>query len=144
MEEMGRDCTFFTMMRHPIDRLVSAFYYCPTYRDVQVRPAKVRACFYIYILSIYFVSNVELIVIYCSCSFLTAVLWLCLMGGNFRPYLLLNPGAFLFPFEFYRTCCAHGDVFSCNASIEARSGVRIRANDLLYIYRIFVLCMNCT
>ncbi|CAN0193658.1 unnamed protein product [Ascophyllum nodosum] len=37
----GRRCEFFTMMRHPIDRLVSAFMYCPTDHDVQTnRPRK--------------------------------------------------------------------------------------------------------
>ncbi|CAM9257144.1 unnamed protein product [Ectocarpus sp. 12 AP-2014] len=40
MEELGRQCDYFTMMRHPIDRLVSAFYYCPTFNDKQVRPNK--------------------------------------------------------------------------------------------------------
>ncbi|CBN74365.1 expressed unknown protein [Ectocarpus siliculosus] len=40
MEELGRRCDYFTMMRHPIDRLVSAFYYCPTFHDKQVRPNK--------------------------------------------------------------------------------------------------------
>lgn len=41
MQEVGRQCDFFTMMRHPIDRLVSAFYYCPQINDKQVRPRKV-------------------------------------------------------------------------------------------------------
>ena len=30
------------MMRHPIDRLVSAFFYCPDSGDKQARPDKVR------------------------------------------------------------------------------------------------------
>lgn len=39
----GRDCEYFTMMRNPIDRALSAFFYCPTDHDVQsARPAKVR------------------------------------------------------------------------------------------------------
>lgn len=38
----GRDCQYFTMMRHPIDRLVSAFFYCPQDHDVQHRPNEVR------------------------------------------------------------------------------------------------------
>lgn len=41
MQELGRQCEFFTMMRHPIDRLVSAFYYCPHINDKQERPRKV-------------------------------------------------------------------------------------------------------
>ncbi len=28
LEETGRDCEYFTMMREPISRLVSAFFYC--------------------------------------------------------------------------------------------------------------------
>lgn len=43
MQELGRQCDFFTMMRHPIDRLVSAFYYCPQINDKQVRPRKVSS-----------------------------------------------------------------------------------------------------
>lgn len=39
LEESGRDCDYFTVMRHPIDRLVSAFFYCPPY-DPQIRPKK--------------------------------------------------------------------------------------------------------
>ena len=42
MQELGRQCDVFTMMRHPIDRLVSAFYYCPQVNDKQIRPRKVR------------------------------------------------------------------------------------------------------
>ncbi|CAM9540281.1 unnamed protein product, partial [Hapterophycus canaliculatus] len=40
MQELGRQCEFFTMMRHPIDRLVSAFFYCPHINDKQERPRK--------------------------------------------------------------------------------------------------------
>lgn len=41
----GRDCEFFTMMRNPIDRALSAFFYCPKDHDVQLkRPAKVTIC----------------------------------------------------------------------------------------------------
>lgn len=41
---MGRLCQYFTVMRHPIDRLISAFFYCPTDHDVQRdRPDKVSA-----------------------------------------------------------------------------------------------------
>eukprot|EP00904_Undaria_pinnatifida_P005748 jgi/Undpi1/2302/HiC_scaffold_13.g05686.m1 len=40
MEELGRKCQYFTMMRHPVDRLVSAFFYCPDDRDKQYRPDK--------------------------------------------------------------------------------------------------------
>ncbi|CAN0135821.1 unnamed protein product [Scytosiphon promiscuus] len=37
----GRQCEYFTMMRHPVDRALSAFYYCPKDHDVQSkRPAK--------------------------------------------------------------------------------------------------------
>lgn len=43
LEEAARECEYFTVMRHPIDRLVSAFFYCPTDHDVQNRPAKVSA-----------------------------------------------------------------------------------------------------
>ena len=39
MEEKGRECDFFTVLRHPIDRLVSAFFYCPEH-DPQNRPKK--------------------------------------------------------------------------------------------------------
>ncbi|CAM9616207.1 unnamed protein product [Ascophyllum nodosum] len=35
-----RECEFFTVMRHPIDRLISAFFYCPTDHDIQERPRK--------------------------------------------------------------------------------------------------------
>lgn len=42
LEKTGRDCEYFTIMRHPIDRLVSAFFYCPGDRDPQSRPDKVR------------------------------------------------------------------------------------------------------
>ena len=42
MEAIGRKCHYFTMMRHPIDRLVSAFFYCPDSGDKQARPDKVR------------------------------------------------------------------------------------------------------
>lgn len=39
--EKGRDCEFFTMMRNPIDRAISAFFYCPQDHDVQAnRPSK--------------------------------------------------------------------------------------------------------
>lgn len=41
LKDIGRDCEYFTMMRNPIDRLVSAFYYCPTDHDIQHRPSKV-------------------------------------------------------------------------------------------------------
>eukprot|EP00904_Undaria_pinnatifida_P005747 jgi/Undpi1/2301/HiC_scaffold_13.g05685.m1 len=40
MEAVGRHCHYFTMMRHPIDRLVSAFFYCPDVGDKQARPEK--------------------------------------------------------------------------------------------------------
>ncbi|CAM9632784.1 unnamed protein product [Scytosiphon promiscuus] len=40
LEAIGRDCDFVTMMRHPISRLVSAFYYCPGDHDQQSRPTK--------------------------------------------------------------------------------------------------------
>lgn len=46
LEERGRTCEYFTMMRHPVDRLVSAFFYCPKTNDVQERPAKVRQHFF--------------------------------------------------------------------------------------------------
>eukprot|EP00752_Nemacystus_decipiens_P003296 g3050.t1 len=39
LEGIGRECEYFTVMRHPIDRLVSAFFYCPE-NDPQHRPAK--------------------------------------------------------------------------------------------------------
>ncbi|CAM9187191.1 unnamed protein product, partial [Laminaria digitata] len=29
LEDIGRSCEYFTMVRNPIDRLVSAFYFCP-------------------------------------------------------------------------------------------------------------------
>lgn len=39
----GREnCNFFTMMRHPIDRLISQFFYCPRDHDIQGRPPKVH------------------------------------------------------------------------------------------------------
>ena len=41
MEAIGRKCHYFTMMRHPIDRLLSAFFYCPESGDKQARPDKV-------------------------------------------------------------------------------------------------------
>lgn len=41
LEKEGRSCEFFTMMRHPVSRLVSAFYFCPD-DDRLDRPAKVR------------------------------------------------------------------------------------------------------
>lgn len=41
LEAAGRDCEYFTMLRNPIERLVSAFYYCPTDHDPQGRPSKV-------------------------------------------------------------------------------------------------------
>lgn len=34
--ESGRQCDYFTVMRHPIDRLVSAFFHCPE-RDTKRR-----------------------------------------------------------------------------------------------------------
>lgn len=40
LEKAGRSCEFFTMMRHPVSRLVSAFYFCPD-DDRLDRPAKV-------------------------------------------------------------------------------------------------------
>ncbi|CAB1104435.1 unnamed protein product [Ectocarpus sp. CCAP 1310/34] len=40
LEVERRECQYFTMLRHPIDRLVSAFFYCPTDHDVQLRPRK--------------------------------------------------------------------------------------------------------
>ncbi|CAN0101748.1 unnamed protein product, partial [Ectocarpus fasciculatus] len=40
LEVIGRECEYFTMMRHPIDRLLSAFFYCPAVHDVQDRPPK--------------------------------------------------------------------------------------------------------
>ncbi|CAM9181376.1 unnamed protein product [Scytosiphon promiscuus] len=39
VEKSGRECDFFTILRNPIDRLVSAFFYCPS-EDVQARPRK--------------------------------------------------------------------------------------------------------
>lgn len=39
LEDSGRMCDYFTVMRHPIDRLVSAFFYCPDH-DPQNRPVK--------------------------------------------------------------------------------------------------------
>ncbi|CAN0516373.1 unnamed protein product, partial [Laminaria digitata] len=41
LQSIGRECDYFTVMRHPIDRLVSAFFYCPKDHDVQERPLKV-------------------------------------------------------------------------------------------------------
>lgn len=41
LQGIGRACEYFTVMRHPIDRLVSAFFYCPKDHDVQDRPPKV-------------------------------------------------------------------------------------------------------
>eukprot|EP00904_Undaria_pinnatifida_P009827 jgi/Undpi1/5975/HiC_scaffold_2.g01249.m1 len=38
--ELGRECDYFTMVRHPIDRLVSAFFYCPTDHDLGRSPSK--------------------------------------------------------------------------------------------------------
>eukprot|EP00752_Nemacystus_decipiens_P009047 g8078.t1 len=38
LDESGRPCEHFTMTREPIDRLVSAFFYCPTDHDKQRRP----------------------------------------------------------------------------------------------------------
>ncbi|CAN0296788.1 unnamed protein product [Ectocarpus sp. 6 AP-2014] len=35
-----KDCEYFTLLRHPIDRLVSAFFYCPNDHDRQLRPRK--------------------------------------------------------------------------------------------------------
>eukprot|EP00903_Cladosiphon_okamuranus_P015030 g13906.t1 len=40
LESIGRSCEYFTVMRHPIDRLVSAFFYCPGDHDPQDRPKK--------------------------------------------------------------------------------------------------------
>ncbi|CAM9294983.1 unnamed protein product [Ectocarpus sp. 8 AP-2014] len=40
LEVAHRDCDYFTVMRHPIDRLVSAFFYCPKDHDLQNRPPK--------------------------------------------------------------------------------------------------------
>eukprot|EP00904_Undaria_pinnatifida_P009826 jgi/Undpi1/5974/HiC_scaffold_2.g01248.m1 len=37
---IGRQCEYFTIMRHPIDRLVSAFFSCPERRNVLARPDK--------------------------------------------------------------------------------------------------------
>lgn len=39
MVERGRECDHFTVVRHPVDRLVSAFFYCPEH-DPQARPKK--------------------------------------------------------------------------------------------------------
>eukprot|EP00904_Undaria_pinnatifida_P005222 jgi/Undpi1/182/HiC_scaffold_1.g00179.m1 len=39
LRDIGRECEWFTMMRHPIDQIVSAFYYCPGH-DIQRRPLK--------------------------------------------------------------------------------------------------------
>eukprot|EP00903_Cladosiphon_okamuranus_P012283 g11519.t1 len=40
LQGIGRACDYFTVMRHPIDRLVSAFFYCPDDHDPQDRPRK--------------------------------------------------------------------------------------------------------
>eukprot|EP00904_Undaria_pinnatifida_P007399 jgi/Undpi1/378/HiC_scaffold_1.g00374.m1 len=41
LEDAGRKCDFFTMVRHPIDRLVSAFYFCPADKAIpDNRPEK--------------------------------------------------------------------------------------------------------
>ncbi|CAM9504714.1 unnamed protein product [Laminaria digitata] len=40
LEAVGRDCEYFIMMRHPIERMISMFFYCPTDHDVQNRPSK--------------------------------------------------------------------------------------------------------
>ncbi|CAM9277773.1 unnamed protein product, partial [Ectocarpus sp. 12 AP-2014] len=40
LESVRKDCEYFTLLRHPIDRLVSAFFYCPTDHDEQNRPRK--------------------------------------------------------------------------------------------------------
>ncbi|CAM9148414.1 unnamed protein product [Hapterophycus canaliculatus] len=40
LEKSARNCEYFTVMRNPVDRLVSAFFYCPTDHDIQHRPAK--------------------------------------------------------------------------------------------------------
>lgn len=37
LDELGRDCKYFTMIRNPVSRLVSAFYYCPEDHDQQLR-----------------------------------------------------------------------------------------------------------
>lgn len=42
MKAIGRDCEFFTMLRDPIERLVSAFYNCPTDNGTQDMPSKVN------------------------------------------------------------------------------------------------------
>lgn len=42
LEDFGRRCEYFTMARDPIDRLVSAFYFCPTDKVIKDhRPEKV-------------------------------------------------------------------------------------------------------
>ena len=38
--DLGRECEYFTVMRHPIDRAVSAFYYCPTDHDLRATMAR--------------------------------------------------------------------------------------------------------
>ncbi|CAB1120652.1 unnamed protein product [Ectocarpus sp. CCAP 1310/34] len=40
LEAVRKDCEYFTLLRHPVDRLVSAFFYCPKEHDVQSRPPK--------------------------------------------------------------------------------------------------------
>ncbi|CAN0366243.1 unnamed protein product [Ectocarpus sp. 6 AP-2014] len=40
LEVVRGDCEYFTVLRHPIDRLVSAFFYCPSDHDIQIRPRK--------------------------------------------------------------------------------------------------------
>ncbi|CAB1103839.1 unnamed protein product [Ectocarpus sp. CCAP 1310/34] len=40
LEAVRKDCEYFTLLRHPVDRLVSAFFYCPTDHDIQKRPRK--------------------------------------------------------------------------------------------------------
>lgn len=43
LEDSGRRCDYFTMVRDPIDRLVSAFYFCPDNKVIKDnRPKKVR------------------------------------------------------------------------------------------------------
>lgn len=46
MEAYGRSCEYFTMVREPIDRLVSAFYFCPDNKVIKDnRPKKVPNVF---------------------------------------------------------------------------------------------------
>lgn len=42
LKRVGRSCTYFTVIRHPVHRLVSAFFDCPIDHGVQRRPLKVR------------------------------------------------------------------------------------------------------